>query len=134
MSKSNPTAKDIKEMKAELARLNTFIAEQDGDTPTPGGFGRVIGFRNDKTSDEYSTEYTYCEFVDPNDNPLGSPRGDEEAEGVLKQLKAVRWGKNKRGKARFNKAVKAWSMQTEHVPSFVVMGKKNSKGKCTPNK
>ena len=128
MSKKNPTAKELKAMKAELKRLNKFITEQGDDNESTSGFGRVIGFPNEKNTKEYGTEYTYCEFVDANDAPLGSPRGNEEAEAVLKQLKGVRWGKNKRGKPRFDKAVKAWSMQTEHVPSFVVMGTKNGKG------
>ena len=120
-------------MKAELARLNAFI--ESNDTPkSEGNFGRVIGYRNDKNSDEYGTEYTYMEFVDPNDMPLGSPKGDEEAEGVLKAIKAVRYGATKRGKARFDRGAGAWSIQTEHVPSFVVLGKKNKAGKFTPNK
>jgi hypothetical protein len=123
----------LKKAKAELAKLNKFIAEND-DTPSAGNFGRVIGFRNDENSDKYETEYTYMEFVDPNDAPLGSPRGDEEAEGVLKQIKAIRYGGNKRGKARFDKGAGAWSIQTEHVPAFVVMGKKNKAGKFTASK
>jgi hypothetical protein len=133
MSKSNPTAKEISAMKKELARLNAFIEGAEG-TPSEGSYGRVIGFRNDANSDEYGTEYTYMEFVDPNDQPLGSPRGNEEAEAVLKQIKAIRYGGNKRGKARFDKAAKAWSIQTEHVPSFVVLGKKNKAGKFTATK
>jgi hypothetical protein len=124
----------LKKAKAELARLNKFIAENDDAPQSTGNFGRVIGFRNDKNSDEYGTEYTFMEFVDPNDQPLGSPRGDEEAEGVLKEIKKLRYGGNKRGKARFDKAAKAWSIQTEHVPAFVVMGKKNKAGKFTATK
>jgi peptidoglycan/xylan/chitin deacetylase (PgdA/CDA1 family) len=134
MSKNTPT---LKEMKAELAKLNAFIAKHSEDTKAPkstGNFGRVIGFRNDKNSDEYGTEYTYMEFVDSNDQPLGSPKGDEEAEAVLKQIKAIRYGATKRGKARFDKGAGAWSIQTEHVPSFVVLGKKAKNGKFTPNK
>ena len=134
MSKSNPTPKEVKAMKAELKRLNKFIAEHGDDNASDSGFARVIGFRNDKNSDEFGTEYTHLQFVDSNNNAIGSPRGDEEAEGVLKQIKAIRYGGNKRGKARFDKGAAAWSIQTEHVPSFVVMGKKNSKGKFTPNK
>ena len=133
MSKSKPNAKEVKAMKAELARLNKFIAKHEGGS-SGDGFGRVIGFRNDKNSEEYGTEYTYMEFVDPNDQPLGSPRGNEEAEAVLKQIKAIRYGKNKRGKARFDKSVGAWSILTEHVPAFVVLGKKNKAGKFTATK
>ncbi len=128
MSKKNPTAKEVKDMKAELARLNAFIAKNGGDTASELSFGRVIGFRNDVNSDKYDTEYTFMEFVDANDAPLGSPRGNEEAEAVLKEIKKIRYGGNKRGKARFDKVAGAWSIQSDHVPSFVVMGTKNSKG------
>jgi hypothetical protein len=119
-------------MKAELARLTKFIGENDGPK-SEGNFGRVIGYRNDKNSEEYGTEYTFMEFVDPNDAPLGSPRGNDEAFAVLKEIKKLRYGASKRGKARFDKAAQAWSIQTEHVPAFVVMGKK-VKGKFTASK
>ncbi len=128
-----PKKQTVASMKAKLARLNAFIAESEGTT-SEGSFGRVIGYRNDANSEKYDTDYTFMEFVDPNDTPLGSPRGNEEAEGVLKAIKAIRYGGNKRGKARFDKAEKAWSIQTEHVPSFVVMGKKNKAGKFTESK
>ena len=130
MPKKNTTP-TVAQMKAELARLNAFIAQHE--TPKSTSFGRVIGFRNDKNSDEYKSEYTYMEFVDANNVPLGSPRGNEEAEGLLKQIKDIRYGATKRGKARFDKAAGAWSILSEHVPSFVVMGKK-VKGTFTPNK
>ena len=130
-----PKKQNMKEMQAELARLNAFIAENEG-TPSTGSFGRVIGWRNDANSEEYGTEYSYMEFVDSNGAPLGSPQasGDEEAIALFKEIKKLRYGGNKRGKARFDKAVKAWSIQTEHVPSFVVMGKKNKAGKFTATK
>jgi hypothetical protein len=125
-----PKKMSVKEMKAELKRLNAFIGSEQG-SKSEGNFGRVIGYRNDKNSDEYGTEYTFMEFVDANDVPLGSPRGNSEAEEVLKAIKKIRFGKNKRGKARFNKKAGAWSIQTEHVPSFVTMGTKNKAGKFT---
>lgn len=118
----------LKKAKAELAKLNAFIAANEGTTSTSTVGCRVIGYRNDHNSDEYGTEYTYMEFVDENNAPLGSPRGNSEAEELLKGIKAVRYGATKRGKARFDKGAAAWSLQTEHVPAFVIMGKKNAKG------
>ena len=130
----------ISELKAELARLTAFIEaktetpETKGKTQAQHGFGRVIGYPNEVNTAEYGTEYTYMEFVDNEGKPFGSPKDNPEAEALLKEIKAVRYGKSKRGKARFDSAVKAWSIQTAHVPSFVVMGTKDSKGKFTPNK
>lgn len=124
-----PKAQTIKQMKAELARLTKFIegaAPVSTSTSTVGC--RVIGYRNDKNSDEYNMEYTFMEFVDESNAPLGSPRGNSEAEELLKGIKAVRYGATKRGKARFDKGAGAWSIQSEHVPSFVIMGTKNAKG------
>jgi len=119
----------LKKAKAELAKLNAFIAAAEGTKAPSSTVGcRVIGYRNDHNSDEYGTEYTYMEFVDENNAPLGSPRGNSEAEELLKGIKAVRYGATKRGKARFDKGAAAWSLQTEYVPSFVIMGTKNAKG------
>ncbi len=115
------------EMKAELKRLNAVIAAEEAKS-SDSGFARVIGYRNDKNSDEYGVEYSLLQFVDEANQPIGSPRGDAEAEGVLKEIKKIRWGASGRGKPRFNKAAGAWSIQTEHVPAFVVMGTKNAKG------
>ena len=124
-----PKKQTIKQMKAELARLTKFIEGAGERTTAPStGSCRVIGYRNDKNSDEYDMEYTFMEFVDENNAPLGSPRGNSEAEELLKAIKAVRYGATKRGKARFDKGAAAWSIQSEHVPSFVVLGTKNAKG------
>ncbi len=125
-----PKKQTLKQQTAELARLKAFIEKSEAPK-SKGSFGRVIGYRNDKNSDEYGTEYVFMEFVDAEGVPLGSPRGNPEAEEVLKEIKKIRFGKNKRGKARFNKKAGAWSIQTEHVPSFVVMGVKDNKGKFT---
>lgn len=131
MSKKQPT---MKEMKAELKRLNASLKAEEGKTQSEGGFARVIGYRNDANSDEYGVEYSLLQFVDEANQPIGSPRGDKEAEAVLKQIKAIRWGASKRGKPRFNKKAGAWSIQTEYVPNFVVMGSKNKAGKFTAKK
>lgn len=114
----------LKKAKSELAKLNAFIAANEGTTAPSTGSCRVIGYRNDHNSDEYGTEYTYMEFVGAEGcNPIGSPRGNAEAEELLKGIKAVRYGATKRGKARFDKGAGAWSIQSDHVPSFVVLGK-----------
>jgi len=123
-----PRKQTVASMKKELARLNAFISDAEGTTAPSTGSCRVIGYRNDANSEEYNQEYTYMEFVDSDNKPLGSPRGNSEAEELLKGIKAVRYGATKRGKARFDKGAAAWSIQTEHVPSFVVMGTKNAKG------
>ncbi|KKN92294.1 hypothetical protein LCGC14_0207850 [marine sediment metagenome] len=122
-----PKKMTLKQQKAELARLEAFIKKSESPK-SKGSFGRVIGYRNDKNSDEYGTEYVFMEFVDSNDMPLGSPRGNPEAEAVLKEIKKIRFGASGRGKARFSKSEGAWSIQSEHVPSFVVMGTKNKAG------
>jgi hypothetical protein len=134
MPQKTPTKAQIKKMKAELARLNAFIGEAEGTTAPATGSCRVIGFPNEGNTTEYGTEYSYMEFVDENNKPLGSPRGNSEAEELLKEIKAVRYGKTKRGKARFDKGAAAWSIQTPHVPAFVIMGTKNAKGVFTASK
>jgi hypothetical protein len=93
----------LKEMKAELARLNKFIADHEGE----GSPKEITTYRNDLNSDSFGIEYSFVKIP-------------KDAVELRKQLKAIRYGKTLRGKARWSKDEGAWSILTEAIqgPKF----------------
>jgi hypothetical protein len=89
-------AKDmtLKEMKAELKRLNKFIEDHEEARDT--GF---TVYPNVVNTEKFGTEYSYVKLP-------------KDALELRKQLKAIRYGKTGRGKARWMKDEGAWSIVT----------------------
>ncbi len=84
-------AKELKEMKATLKRLNNFIAK---NTPATTGVKMTENTVNTKL---FGNRYVFIEI----------DKADLE---LRKRLKAIRYGAQKRGKARWIKEASAWSI------------------------
>jgi len=92
------TKAQLKAAKAELKRLNDFIAKAEG-LGNPEG---IEVYRNDLNSDSFGVEYSFVKIA-------------KDATELRKQLKAIRWGKAGKGKARWNSTEGAWSCLTEGI-------------------
>ena len=86
------TQAKLKAAKAELKRLNKFIEKHEG----PKSQGYTIT-ENKANTEEYGERYVFVKIA----------KDDLESR---KALKAIRYGKMNRGKARWNKDAVAWSI------------------------
>lgn len=85
------TKTEMRKAKAELKRLNALIAKAEGPKD------QITVYRNVKNSEAFGTEYSYVKIP-------------KDATELRAQLKALRWGDQKRGKARWDRNEVAWSV------------------------
>ena len=105
--------KELRTLKAEKRAL------EGNDEPNTGTFGGIVARDNVENTEKYDTRYTYLHFVGNDGAKLSQVRGNEEAEDALALVKAITYGTQGKGGARWNKAAKAWSVQECEIPGNV---------------
>ena len=109
-----------KEMIAELKILKAEKRALKGnDEPNLGTFGGIVARDNVENTEKYDTRYTHLHFVGNDGAKLTQVRGNEDAEAALALVKAIVYGAQGKGGARWNKAAKAWSVQESEIPQNV---------------
>ena len=123
---------------AMIAELKALKAEKRAlkrnDEPNLGTFGGIVARDNVENTDKYDTRYTYMHFVGNDGAKLTQVRGNEDAEEALALVKAITYGTQSKGGARWNKGAKAWSVQESEIPANVralFVESKQIKGKYT---
>ena len=117
-----------KEMMAELRILKAKQRKLEGnDKQRPENtsvFGGIVARDNVENTEKYDSRYTLLHFVDEDGEKLAQVRGNEAAEEALVLVKAIKYGTQGKGSARWNKQSKAWSLLeseiTEEVRSLFV--------------
>ncbi len=95
------TKAQLKAAHKELKRLNAFIAKHG--TATPGEFAIT---ENTKNTEAFGERYVFIAL-------------DKENSEMRKLLKAIRYGAQGRGKARFIKAKNLWSIKASALEGTV---------------
>ena len=110
-----------KEMIVELKRLKAEkrALTKGNDEPNTGTFGGIVARDNVENTEKYDARYTYLHFVGNDGAKLTQVRGNEDAEEALALVKAITYGTQGKGGARWNKAAKAWSLMECEIPANV---------------
>ena len=109
-----------KEMIAELKALKAEKRRLEGnDEPSTGTFGGIVARDNVENTEKYDARYTFLHFVGNDGAKLTQVRGNEDAEEALALVKAITYGAQGKGGARWNKAAKAWSLMECEIPGNV---------------
>ena len=109
-----------KELLEELKALKVTAAKLTvNDEPNLGTFGGIVARDNVENTEKYDTRYTLLHFVGNDGAKLTQVRGNEDAEEALALVKAITYGTQGKGGARWSKAHKAWSVQESEIPANV---------------
>ena len=103
----------LAELKALKAKASTLPAN---DEPNLGTFGGIVARDNVENTEKYDTRYTLLHFIGNDGAKLTQVRGNEDAEEALGLVKAITYGTQGKGGARWSKAHKAWSVQESEIP------------------
>ena len=103
----------LAELKALKAQASTLKAN---DEPNLGTFGGIVARDNVENTEKYDTRYTLLHFIGNDGAKLTQVRGNEDAEEALGLVKAITYGTQGKGGARWSKAHKAWSVQESEIP------------------
>ena len=106
----------LAELKALKAPASTLKAN---DEPNLGTFGGIVARDNVENTEKYDTRYTLLHFIGNDGAKLTQVRGNEDAEEALGLVKAITYGTQGKGGARWSKAHKAWSVQESEIPANV---------------
>jgi hypothetical protein len=96
------TQKEYKAMKAELARLNAFIAKHE----VSKGSNEFSITENKAHTEKYGVRYVFVKIA-------------KDSVELRKQLKAIRYGATGRGKARFDRNGALWSIQADALKGTI---------------
>jgi hypothetical protein len=86
------TKSELKKAKAELKRLNDFIAKHSKAVDP-----EIVVYVNAKNTEAYGADYRYVKIP-------------KDATALRAELKAIRYGAKLRGKARWDRNEGAWSI------------------------
>lgn len=136
MATKKELLEELKTLKALQLSLETKQSPKVNDDPGMGTFGGIVARDNVENTEKYDTRYTLLHFIGNDGAKLAQVRGNEDAEEALALVKAITYGTQGKGGARWSKAHKAWSVQESEIPAnvralFVTIGTKQISGKYT---